>query len=287
MAGHGSAIIILLDCKRQRCAQMLLRSKCRNGFTLVEMLVVIIIIGVLAGILMLASAYATDKSKETACLNNRKVIEKDYMIDKAGESGRTFMDIIADIIKDDPRLVLSSISSERAIFTNVCPSESTVAATLTSKDTVVVDCLKHTGKYTESATESLASNIYNQIAGATFEVSDNNKNRNTLDKYFSQKKVGDTLDSTGPNFGQKISAQLGIDLSKYSWMIQKTGDKKYVYYFASNTSVANTAIGTRINVTKYDPATGTYIYGTASVTIKTDKGNTVNINAIGNDFVAD
>ena len=54
-----------------------MREDARKAFTLVEMLIVIIVIGILAGLMMISSGSATDKAEETACLNNRKILQKE------------------------------------------------------------------------------------------------------------------------------------------------------------------------------------------------------------------
>lgn len=46
-----------------------------SGFTLVELLIVIIIIGVLAGVMMLAAQFAMDKAEATKIVNNMRIIK--------------------------------------------------------------------------------------------------------------------------------------------------------------------------------------------------------------------
>ena len=54
----------------------------RRAFTLVELLMVIIIIGVLAGMMLAGADAMFGKSKATRCLNDRKILEKEYMLAK-------------------------------------------------------------------------------------------------------------------------------------------------------------------------------------------------------------
>ena len=65
------------------------------GFTLVELLIVIIIIGVLAGGLLLSVGGSDKKAKEAACLGNREAIKAGWSIYKfAHSSNETLQEFI-------------------------------------------------------------------------------------------------------------------------------------------------------------------------------------------------
>lgn len=54
--------------------------KKHSAFTLIELLIVIIIIGILAGMLMLATGSATDKAEATKIVNNMVVVKKALLL---------------------------------------------------------------------------------------------------------------------------------------------------------------------------------------------------------------
>lgn len=56
----------------------MIKTKKRLGFTVIEMLVVVIVTAILVAIIMLAYGAMIDKSEATACLANRKTIQKAY-----------------------------------------------------------------------------------------------------------------------------------------------------------------------------------------------------------------
>jgi prepilin-type N-terminal cleavage/methylation domain-containing protein len=54
---------------------MFLVRRRKTGFTLVELLIVIVIIGILAGMMMLATGVATDKAQATKIVNNMRTLK--------------------------------------------------------------------------------------------------------------------------------------------------------------------------------------------------------------------
>ena len=56
----------------------MIKTKKRLGFTVIEMLVVVIVIAILVATIILAYGAMIDKSEATTCLANRKTIQKAY-----------------------------------------------------------------------------------------------------------------------------------------------------------------------------------------------------------------
>lgn len=93
---------------------------CR-GFTLVELLMVIVIIGVLSGMLMLSSNASVDLSQKNVCAGNRRVIRSAYIV-KAAENGKPFAATVTDVMADYPKAKEAEVSEKGASYSGLCPS---------------------------------------------------------------------------------------------------------------------------------------------------------------------
>jgi prepilin-type N-terminal cleavage/methylation domain-containing protein len=130
---------------------------CRCAFTIIEILIVITIIAIMAGIFLLSSGAATEKAKKTTCLGDRRTIEREYVIRKANDITESSADIIADIMKARGTKVDSGTGLE---YKNICPSKGTYTFTQKDNGVIQVTCSLHTDEVT---TASGGSNTYNGI----------------------------------------------------------------------------------------------------------------------------
>jgi prepilin-type N-terminal cleavage/methylation domain-containing protein len=58
------------------------KCRCNEGFTLVELIIVIAIMAVLASAVGLALIKYIEKSRESNCVSTRKTMEKEYLLEK-------------------------------------------------------------------------------------------------------------------------------------------------------------------------------------------------------------
>jgi general secretion pathway protein G len=85
-----------------------------RGFTLVELLIVIIIIGILAGMMMLATGAATDKAEATKVVSNMRNIKAAAVM--AYADGLTWAEVVANDASVDKYLDQKLLSATSPIY---------------------------------------------------------------------------------------------------------------------------------------------------------------------------
>lgn len=238
-----------------------------SAFTLVELLLVIVIIGILAGMLLLSSGGAIDLSKKTACLNNRKVIQREYEVLVADPEHANFQQLFSGtILPAHPRIQLVSDGTVYETLKGVCPAGGIVAVLLPDMQNpseIEISCTLHDGELSDNFIKQLS------IILKDIKIIKNGK-AYSLENYFNDHQSSN-LDSTGKNFGQpfakKLGDALGIDLSAYSWCVTKNGSSTSYSIYWTATKVNELGSGAALTkVYKYDSTTNDVTTGTAQVT---------------------
>lgn len=107
----------------------------KKGFTLVEMLAAVIIIGILAGLTMLASGSAADRANKTACIANKRTIMSAYDVYSAENNGESLDKFINDRYEN-------MMDNEKT----KCPSQGDYYAAVSTDGREHVCCTYHDGE---------------------------------------------------------------------------------------------------------------------------------------------
>jgi general secretion pathway protein G len=76
-----------------------------KGFTLVELLIVIVILGILASVTVFAVRSITDQGQQNSCAVEQRAIEtaiEAYFVDNDQTDATGYGDLVPDYLKDDP-----------------------------------------------------------------------------------------------------------------------------------------------------------------------------------------
>ena len=198
-----------------QASQQVYDSKKNKGFTIVEILIVLIIVGVLSAVILPMASVFIEKSKETTCIGNRKTIEKAYNLYRIGQSNPV---TLAQFISDG-----AADSAEWADHMGKCPSGGIYTA---SKDA-------------SGTKDIIVCSVHDKTAGSTPEPTPGNMIPGT-DKYGS---------SSGILATDNWDACLTV-VDQYNKYISFTKGQKFLYngkFYVATETLSNIYYDTNSN----------------------------------------
>lgn len=258
---------------------MSMTQKHKKAFTLVELLIVIIIIGILAGMMMISSGSATDTAEKTRCTADRRSLRSALNLYRAEKGAIATADIktaLDYVLKNNFDNIRGAVQGDNEI-TGICPTGGKYTVTA-SDDRIMIACSKH-----NNDNEQL--NATNVIDFTEQLLSMKNSDVKFMEflKRLGNNNSG-SLNSEGVNYGslitEALSATLGLDMTKYSWRLWfNTGHTEYQVYWTKN--ISKLAPGDKVEAFKvtYNVSNNTFsavTTGTVSIGTETIKGNSDN-----------
>ncbi|MDO5111821.1 MAG: prepilin-type N-terminal cleavage/methylation domain-containing protein [Clostridia bacterium] len=217
----------------------------RRGFTLMEMLIVVAIIGILVAVAIPVFSTQLEKTRAAVCMANRRSLQSVLT------TSYTAAPASITLGADNSTIDVSSYKDDY-----VCPSGGTISARLNKDGIAVIACSKHTGgSFADQQTlDTLKKDIDEAIGG-----------RSKLDSGASG-----TDDSATKALLAKLAAD-GIDLNAMgaeSWRYVPGKNAASSILYWSMQDISSMSIGQKVLTMRYNFNTGTYCVSEA--TIKTD-----------------
>ena len=228
--------------------------RARKGFTLVEVIVVLVILAILAAIMIPAMTGWIDKANEKKCFSAMGMVARDYHACVAG----TGYGLVTEV---DPAVLAAEAIGDVTGQTvtggsYACPAGRGTCTLNISADKLSVasiDCTEH-GTMTFGAAPAQAVTYSNSGEAAV-----------ALAGFSSVAGMGNTafysgVDATIPqDFINELDLPANKGLKEYldgkTWVINYTNKGPKVYI--CDNSLADVPVGTKISVIEYDPVNGT------------------------------
>ena len=264
--------------------------KDRRGFTLVELIVVIAILGVLMAILVPQYIQYIEKSRKAVCESNRAEIKRMIDLDMIAEQAAG--SVTTDTYLTKAKSEFDTLMAGRYKGTKaVCPDGGTITFDAQIDGTYIINCSKHPAEQTSTTIASAFSkleleNIVREESSQSLKTyldSNNNNLKKTVDSEAKSSATNPKTMTAAVNSAlKKIDSNYTAD--NYSWQFRKTNSGYVLYVTKKLTSSDVGTSGVETNIYTYD-TTGNYTgttTGTAAIIYPTDyKGNKLTYPAIG------
>ncbi|ODR41197.1 type II secretion system protein [Eisenbergiella tayi] len=244
----------------------------KKGFTLVEMIVVIVILGILLAIMVPQLIKYIDKAKAVQCRADVSYIMKEYQIEALEKDPGNAKDaraLLVAIIKEHSGAPKGeSEIFNGGVYSGVCTSNGFYTCTFDeSFKAVTVTCSEHDDEQIEikKLADVLNSLDFSDIPGCSYP---------NLDKYFqgSRTSINSEAISVGGygeygSFAKVIEKKLGeqgINTAGRSWRMDKTTNT-YNLYLTDSKKITADMVNSRVPCTQYDIKNNKIIHGTMEV----------------------
>lgn len=242
------------------------------GFTLVEMIVVIVILGILLAIIVPQVTKYIYKAKAVQCRVDVSYIMKEYQIEameKDPGNAEEARELLEAIIKEhNGTLDKQADIFNGGVYSGVCTSKGLYTCTFDQNyKTVTVTCSEHDEEQIEvkKLADVLGNLSFDDISGCNYK---------SLDEYFngSRTSINSEAISTGgygeySSFAKVIEGKLkeqGINMTGRSWRLDKKGGT-YNLFLTDSTKITESMKGQEIGCTLYDITNNKVIHGTIKV----------------------
>ncbi len=219
------------------------RNRKHKGFTLIEMLIVVAVIGILIAVAIPVFSAQLEKTRAATCMANR----------------RSFQSVLTTAYLSDPatlKLAVDKTTIDVAQYPHaadyVCPSGGKITAYLNTNGVAVVACSKHTGSFRDPGTLDTLKKDIDAVIG----------NRSKLDS-----GAFDTDGSATETLLAKLAAD-GVDLNAMgaqSWRYTPGKNGSSSLLFWSTRDISGLEDGDKVLTMRYNFNTRTYCVSVATI----------------------
>ncbi|MFR8470194.1 hypothetical protein BLA28_22210 [Eisenbergiella tayi] len=265
----------------------------KKGFTLVEMIVVIVILGILLAIMVPQLIKYVDKAKAVQCRADVSYIMKEYQIEaleKDPGNAEAACDLLESIVLEhNGKLKKKGEIFNGGIYSDVCTSKGLYTCTFDySYKSVTVTCSEHDEEQIE------IKKLADVLGKLDFTDILNFPHKN-LNDYFKNGRTSINSEalSTGGygsygSLAKVIEAKLqeqGINMAGRSWRMDKEGDT-YNLFLTDSQKITTEMEGNRVACTQYDIKNNKVIHGTIEISTEKKEKEVYPI-LVGTSFVPD
>lgn len=215
--------------------------KRKRAFTLVEMLIVIVVVGILAGIYLLSAAPAIERAKETDCIADRATMKREYYLLKAENTFATSADLMkafTEAVKND--LGRSNVSGDGHTFENICRDKGVYTCSLDENGAISIFCSSH-----DELSASAASLVITNLTAAQRNIL-----FSEIAKAVRENNLGSgQYASSNPDLVTDVNKAISkLNPNGYTWLISKNSSSTFIFIVATDTPVNGSVSAVRYQI---------------------------------------